>query len=591
MKEIFGVEPHLMYTKDNSLRITYHSKFLGDFFETHCGNGSHNKHIPEFLWDLPSEYFLSYLDGFRKEDGCTSQEGKLIVASTSKQLILELTWLSAMHGIKVGVKKAKFKGGRIIKNKPLPEREYWVLIIGKTSHPFEKSKNSPYQFKKPIIRKIIKKPYNNFVYDLCGCENEAFFGGEKPILLHNSRVRSLFSQARKVRKAIIFIDEIDSIGKIRGVGITGGHEEREQTLNQLLAEMDGIGSEEGILVFAASVTGDTQVLIKKGGQYKLLPISEVIDPYYPEGTEKIEILAEDLEVLGFEKKEIEDSAPKNNIYFGNSSFKKIRSVYRHKVNEIYEIEYLGGKIRATENHSVFVRTQWGLKTKAVKDLKPGDILVDLPFKVNRGIKEKREIRAHKFNPAFNLELSVWEPVFEKFETVKSNYQYVLAQVGKISKTSLGKIFGVDLSTIRRWQNGLSLPRVLSRNYYQHKDILPEKVRVTPDLMRLFGYYVAEGYSRKGVDFCLNKNEKEKIEDIKKLMKEIFNLEPNEEKFITPGAINICYYSTPVGKFFAYHCGKGAENKHVPNFLFEAPFEYFKEFFKGYFGGDGSMDKR
>lgn len=68
----------------------------------------------------------------------------------------------------------------------------------------------------------------------------------------SARIRSLFDQARKAGRAIIFIDEIDSIGKIRGVGVTGGHEEREQTLNQLLSEMDGIGREEGILVFAAT---------------------------------------------------------------------------------------------------------------------------------------------------------------------------------------------------------------------------------------------------------------------------------------------------------------------------------------------------
>jgi len=68
----------------------------------------------------------------------------------------------------------------------------------------------------------------------------------------SARIRSLFSQARKVGRAIIFIDEIDSIGKMRGVGVTGGHEEREQTLNQLLSEMDGIGREEGIIVLGAT---------------------------------------------------------------------------------------------------------------------------------------------------------------------------------------------------------------------------------------------------------------------------------------------------------------------------------------------------
>jgi len=67
-----------------------------------------------------------------------------------------------------------------------------------------------------------------------------------------SRIRSLFEQAKRTQKAIIFIDEIDSIGKVRGVGVTGGHEEREQTLNQLLAEMDGIGSEENLIVMGAT---------------------------------------------------------------------------------------------------------------------------------------------------------------------------------------------------------------------------------------------------------------------------------------------------------------------------------------------------
>ena len=253
MNKIFTKQkPGLTLTEDNSLRITFFAKPLGEFFEKHCGNGSQNKHIPEFLWDLPKEYFLSYLEGLAKGDGWVNKEKKLFIGSVSRQLILELTWLCAMHGIQVGVEKKKSKGGRIIKNRSLPENDYWILIFGKSSHPFLEKGRSPYQFKRPIVRKIIKKPYNGYVYDLCGCENEAFFGGDKPILLHNSRVRNLFDQARKAGRAIIFIDEIDSIGKVRGVGITGGHEEREQTLNQLLSEMDGIGREEGILVVAAT---------------------------------------------------------------------------------------------------------------------------------------------------------------------------------------------------------------------------------------------------------------------------------------------------------------------------------------------------
>ncbi len=67
-----------------------------------------------------------------------------------------------------------------------------------------------------------------------------------------SRVRDLFEQARKNLPAIIFIDEIDAVGRQRGAGLGGGHDEREQTLNQLLVEMDGFGTNEGIIIIAAT---------------------------------------------------------------------------------------------------------------------------------------------------------------------------------------------------------------------------------------------------------------------------------------------------------------------------------------------------
>ena len=67
-----------------------------------------------------------------------------------------------------------------------------------------------------------------------------------------SRVRDLFEQAKKVAPAIIFIDEIDAVGRKRGSGLGGGHDEKEQTLNQLLVEMDGFGRTEGVIVLAAT---------------------------------------------------------------------------------------------------------------------------------------------------------------------------------------------------------------------------------------------------------------------------------------------------------------------------------------------------
>ena len=67
-----------------------------------------------------------------------------------------------------------------------------------------------------------------------------------------SRVRDLFDQAKRNSPAIVFIDEIDAVGRQRGAGLGGGHDEREQTLNQLLVEMDGFGSNEGVVVMAAT---------------------------------------------------------------------------------------------------------------------------------------------------------------------------------------------------------------------------------------------------------------------------------------------------------------------------------------------------
>ena len=71
-----------------------------------------------------------------------------------------------------------------------------------------------------------------------------------------SRVRDLFEQAKKNAPAIVFIDEIDAVGRQRGTGLGGGHDEREQTLNQLLVEMDGFTANEGVVVLAATNRAD-----------------------------------------------------------------------------------------------------------------------------------------------------------------------------------------------------------------------------------------------------------------------------------------------------------------------------------------------
>jgi ATP-dependent metalloprotease FtsH len=195
MREIFGVEPKVVATADNSTKITYHVATLGRFFARHCGTGSHEKHVPEILWDLPRPYFEAYLTGYALGDGYVTKEGKLTTTSVSRQLVRELAWLCAMHGIPAGVREMNMVAGRVIKSRPLPATRAWNLIVGKTSHWLVRDRER--QGKRAIVRSVEKKPYDGYVYDLCGCENQAFFGGEKPVLLHNSRVRDLFEQGKR----------------------------------------------------------------------------------------------------------------------------------------------------------------------------------------------------------------------------------------------------------------------------------------------------------------------------------------------------------------------------------------------------------
>ena len=100
---------------------------------------------------------------------------------------------------------------------------------------------------KTLLARAVASEANVPFFSISGSEFIELFVG-----IGASRLRNLFSQAKKAGKAIVFIDEIDSIGKVRGIGFGGGYEEREQTLNQLLAEMDGFERDSGVIVMGAT---------------------------------------------------------------------------------------------------------------------------------------------------------------------------------------------------------------------------------------------------------------------------------------------------------------------------------------------------
>ncbi len=100
---------------------------------------------------------------------------------------------------------------------------------------------------KTLLAKAVAGEANVPFYSISGSDFVELYVG-----IGASRVRDLFETAKKNPAAIIFIDEIDAVGRHRGAGLGGGHDEREQTLNQLLVEMDGFGSADGIIVMAAT---------------------------------------------------------------------------------------------------------------------------------------------------------------------------------------------------------------------------------------------------------------------------------------------------------------------------------------------------
>jgi len=406
-----------------------------------------------------------------------------------------------------------------------------------------------------------------------------------------SRVRDLFEQAKKSAKAsargcIIFIDEIDAVGRQRFAGIGGGHDEREQTLNALLVEMDGFNTQEGVILVAASVTGDTPILIEERGIRQIVPIGDFVDRFYAPDEGDVERPVPDIRALGYLRK------TGYSVYgnkFEAAAFQPVRGVYRHKVDHVYRIRYRGGEVRATGSHSVFISYHGGIRAVRVDQLEAGDVLVDLPYKVNR-TTARRQLRA--LAPAgVSANGSRELVVIPGFHQWQQGYQYALSQKGKESQAAIARELGVSQTTISGWQRGVKRPRRLGRQDYKYP--IPPFVPVTSELARLFGLLVAEGSlepRRNRITFSFHSKEETLVHDVKQMMLSLFHVNSPIISHPEPTETCVSFKNRHLTRFLISQVGVGARGKHLPPFLYEAPRQIFLDFLKAYMEGDGYEDK-
>ena len=152
---------------------------------------------------------------------------------------------------------------------------------------------------KTLLAKAVAGEANVPFYFISGSEFVELFVG-----VGASRVRDMFKQAKQSAPCLIFIDEIDAVGRQRGAGLGGGHDEREQTLNQLLTEMDGFGANEGIIIIAATNRPDVldPALLRPGRFDRQVTVN------YPDAKGREEILS-----VHAKDKKFEDGVTLKNI--------------------------------------------------------------------------------------------------------------------------------------------------------------------------------------------------------------------------------------------------------------------------------------
>ena len=167
---------------------------------------------------------------------------------------------------------------------------------------------------KTLLAKAVAGEANVPFYYISGSEFVELFVG-----VGASRVRDMFKQAKQSAPCLVFIDEIDAVGRQRGAGLGGGHDEREQTLNQLLTEMDGFGANEGIIVIAATNRPDVldPALLRPGRFDRQVTVN------YPDAKGREQILSVHAEGKTFNKNVTLTNIAKRTVGFSGADLENL----------------------------------------------------------------------------------------------------------------------------------------------------------------------------------------------------------------------------------------------------------------------------
>ncbi|KAJ1817632.1 hypothetical protein LPJ56_004019, partial [Coemansia sp. RSA 2599] len=254
-QNVFGIDGKQSCSgNDGQQAALVYPALVARFLSRQCGGTCFEdtgKRVPEFLWNASAEHCRAFINGYLQASGGSASSsigseqasGAHVLKSADARFLREIAWLASMHRIKAVLTMSNHS------NSSNHEDQVCRLEVGDAPAKARIDAELSPVHKAAVIEAIERVPFSGYVYDFCGCDNEAFFGGNNPVLLHNSKVRSLFSAAREKAPSIVFIDEIDAIGSKRN---PRDQTYMKQTLNQLLVDLDGFAQTEGVIFMAAT---------------------------------------------------------------------------------------------------------------------------------------------------------------------------------------------------------------------------------------------------------------------------------------------------------------------------------------------------